>query len=518
MLIITDRPSRTDIDFDLFDLKVSFALPEKFKAGNKVNQNIAAQYFDLKNPDIDVSKFDLVVIDLRKSFSKNILNYISDNILDSSTLVHLEWSDSRNSIWYKFYRNFFLSKNNGKNISNLKTSSDVPDTLKLKWLFYIVPGLHKPVHFIRPNFQSNINTLTKSPLKNWLKKNGGFYLQKNQTVAIAQKEYDEKLINPIEELILAICKEKNICSPDYDTVIKRLIISGSQVLILDITIDGNGYFVRFPLGVSSLGRLKQQHSILKYLSDNNIKIVPKPIILEKTVPFQYFIQEKIVGEKNVRILYGKNNQGVDKLYDEAFKKISEIHSAFGENILIEKESFTTYVKPMFNLINERLTDYSETKPAIQKIEKYLFNTLQGKRLKTSVCHGDFKIENCIYNKDGELQGIIDWDMSEQKGLVLVDVASVFTNSIRLKYYQKLGLAKFMLNFTQVPGELLKSYQDYCTESDMDMPDPMTLVVYYWIDRIWKLLLYRSFTDKAWLEANIFPVLNRIDYFIDQPNN
>lgn len=513
-LLITDHTPRLNIDLSLFSVDVCYCFPESLKDELTARAKDNIIFFGSNTfPSLN-QKFQLVIIDLEHTFHKLLLHGIIDNLEDNGILVLFDWSRKTSTRIFKSFWNLGLNSHRETLIEN-----HIYDlgglSLRLNWYFFVVPGLDKPRKLVRRAFRSIIPAESKSNIKRILSKMGLFYLQKHQRIIIGKLNDSKPAATFLEQLLERIHTQLPI---QHNLIgrksIRQFSISGTKILILDAVIGNGEYIIRFPLDRTAADRIHRQVELVRFLNSSNTELVPKAIAYDNEAPLKYYVEEKIQGGTTIRSLNKKNNNSIVPLYDEMLRNIVRIHAQFGEQVTIDNNAFKMYFFPPIDTILENTRGNAEAGRVFNFIKKELFIRLNNQIMLRSICHGDLKIENGIFDSQNRLKGIFDWDMGEREGLTLADLSCLLATSIRKQYYASVSLANFMRNFKTVPDEFIPSYRYYFEVTQTSFIGSRLAILYYWIDRLSKLLRYHYDSNERWMKENINPVLEHVGYFLE----
>ena len=158
---------------------------------------------------------------------------------------------------------------------------------------------------------------------------------------------------------------------------------------------------------------------------------------------------------------------------------------------------------------------SESRLKLEYIEYVLKEQLLNKDFKTVWSHGDYKLENILFDfKSNNITGIIDWDLSRREGLPLIDI-------IYLLLYRHFTLAEvavteishdrfLRLEFTEWEKKIILFYLDTVKLSEQFLKP---LLIMFWLNhvtqRFGQRLQSNSQVSKDWLEKEIKPGIANI---------
>ena len=513
-LLITDHISRLEIDFSIFgkDMHYCFPDPRKAELTGRVEENIT--FFSRKEFASLNQKFQLIIIDLEDTPYKHLLGDIAENLEKNGNLVVFDWSRRITTTLSKlFWHLGFLRRRFESLIENqIYDLHGMP--IKLNWYFFVVPGLQKPRKLVRRGFKSIIPNESKSNFKRVLSRAGLFYLQKHHRIIIGKMNTSEDEATFLEQLFEKIGTEQSAQGATANKSIRLFSISGTKILILDALIGEGEFIIRFPLDHTAADRIHKQVELVRFLNSRNIKLVPKVTSYVRDDPFTYYIEEKIRGGTAVRTLKKNNNDSIIPLFEDMLNNVVRIHTQFGEHLTIDDAVFKTYFSTAMNTILENTKYDQKAKQVFDFIKTELFARMNNQVVLRSICHGDLKIENGIFDSNNKLKGIFDWDMGERDGITITDLACLLATSIRSQYYQGMSLANFMREFKTVPDEFIPSYTYYFEATQTSYISPGLTILYYWIDRLYKLLRFHYDSNEQWVKENINPVLGHIGPLLD----
>jgi len=268
--------------------------------------------------------------------------------------------------------------------------------------------------------------------------------------------------------------------------------------------------IKIPLGDFSLQRCQNNKQILNELKNTSIaSFVPK-FLEEGTINDQaYFIESKLPG-----IAIDVSISKMDYMVEKAADFITQFHKKTAKEVLVNETVFKNLVSCDFELLCSFLT--SEYSDKLKQVESNLKGQLIGKKLKTVWFHGDYKIENVLFDtKTWEISGLIDWDLSIQQGLPLLDVLylllykeSLFTRAPIIEILKK----RINSGFNKDEIIIMQNYKNALAINDDGFS---SLLCLFWINHIVKrfqsIFVYKSQDRAQWIQLNVNAV---IDAFLE----
>ena len=515
-LLITDHVTRLEIDLSLFHIDMHYCLPDhlKDKVTSGINDKVIL-YGNNSFPSLN-QKFQLIIIDLENTSYKQLLSKIITDLEPDGSIVVFDWSKKPKTALSKLFWHLGFTKNRLSSLTENQIYNLHGLSLKLNWYFFVEPSLLKPRRLVRRSFKSVIPDEPRSPAKRILNKIGLFYFKKHHRIIIGKLNTSNPEPGFLEELFNKIQNQQSTAKGPYlnRKKIRQFIVSGTKILILDVLVGHKEYIIRLPLDKTAVEGIHKQAEIVSFLNSKDMKLVPKAVSYVRDNPFTYYIEEKIGDGKRIESLAKQNNSFIP-LYDEMLRGIAGIHIQLGENLAMDDLQFETYVLPSINTILENTKSDCEATRAFHQIKSEMNARLKNKIVMRSVCHGDLKIENGIFDSKMKLKGIFDWDKSEREGITITDLACLLATSVRIQYFKNSSLVDFMKKFNTVPEEFIPSYTFYFEATQTSYITPKLAILYYWVDRIYKLLkYYQHHSNEEWMKENINPVLDRVNYFLE----
>lgn len=305
--------------------------------------------------------------------------------------------------------------------------------------------------------------------------------------------------NPTMPLVRKITKRLGI---------KRIekIINGkpkSYVIVADNMV------IRIPLDKQTTARYRLNKIMLKKLAQTEIAdFVPRFIEEGKVENYNYYCEEKLSGSA-LDVPLSK----MDGMVKSAADFITNFHRETAQKITLNEKNF----KRLFSRSINKLSGYleKEYKEKLAKIEDNLKKQLLGITFVTVWQHGDYKIENILFNTfNWEIKGIIDWDLSEKEGLPLLDIFYLLLYKDSLETQDAISYIfknRFLvLNLLNSENKIITNYlgtlkiPKYCLKS---------MLIMFWFQHITKRyhdrLINKNAFQEEWFRENIYNVINVI---------
>jgi hypothetical protein len=507
LLMITDHPGRTGINFDFYRISVTFCVPQQLQEKITALVDYPVLTYTPGNFPVESGPFDLVVIDLEKTAAAEVIQKAKDLLSDQGSMLLLDWSLSRQQTLRHLPRHL-----GWRNLILGQLSGGGPKRLVAEWYFLIEPDLNKPRYLVLPGFATAIPALSESPLKRRIIEKGFFYLQPHHKLIVASRHSAGSTVGDvISELF-----DRPGAGTARDKFIRKIYISTTNVLLVQVANQDRNYFIRFPFSEHSLERVKNQAELITLLNQQGIRYVPRPVELKNTTAPPCFIEEGISG-KSVEKEFAEGSRDTALGYfRQALEKISKIHREFGRVVEMGEGEINRYVQPKLETVKKQFASFQKTHSALDRIAEFLRAEFTGKQMLVSVVHGDFKIGNCLFDGDGNISGIIDWDMGSKDDLAFIDISSLLGRSIRQR--QRLNLADLLLKNEPLVDELMPAYSYYFQASNISPLPPFTALLFYWLDRVYKQVCFNARLNNTWITANVYPVIENLNSLLQNPAN
>ncbi|MFA5145957.1 MAG: aminoglycoside phosphotransferase family protein [Candidatus Omnitrophota bacterium] len=257
--------------------------------------------------------------------------------------------------------------------------------------------------------------------------------------------------------------------------IDKIIIGKPNTLII-VT---NDTIVKMPMDRLSTARCRLNKMMLKKLCKTGISSFVPRFLKEGRFDGQpYYCETRLPGAA-IDIPLNR----MDELVIKAADFITEFHKETAQEITIDE----IYFKRLFAKSIVKLSYYlkGEYKEKLLRLEKMLKKRLIGKRLKTVWFHGDYKVENVLFDKKHwGIRGVIDWDLSRERGLPLLDIFYLLLyrdSMLTGKDTSEIFADRFLkLDFVGLEREIIAEYINI-TAINSEFIRPMLLM--YWINHL-----------------------------------
>jgi len=504
VLIVTDHPERVEQNFSLFNLAATFWLPRRL--GGKVRSYTEGGNRILFGDPIDPPDADykIVVIDLEERREKEGFSAAARYLSPKGSLIFLDWSLSRWQTLRQVPRALSSGGKLGKEGSELRDNG-----LRLDWDFRIAPGLEKPSYLVKTGFETDIPARSSSRIKNWALCKGGFYLQPHHRALVATKRgWDQEAANSdpvrrvVKELIGTRAADRQI-----NKSITSIRVSTTNVLLIGVSHKKASYYIRFPFTEGAIKRMNTQRELVTFLHGQGLTCVPRPVPLEAELPLPCYVEEGVRGSCGDKVNLRGSEGRTLACCQQALSAIRAIHQRFGRLFRMGDRAFDRYVQWKLDIVKKVLNTEKGDR-ALHRIGDQLWKAFKDKWFLSGISHGDFKIDNCLFDNNWRISGMIDWDMGSRDDLSFVDLSSLFAKTMR--ELRNLSMAQLVLEDHEIPQAFLALYSDYFKVTGTSFVDPKAAILFYWVDRVFKKLTTFPMIRETWCMHNIAPVLDEPD--------
>lgn len=298
-------------------------------------------------------------------------------------------------------------------------------------------------------------------------------------------------------------------------VVKKIVAGNSGVTILIVGPEDKNdrdVVVRHPRTSEGLMAVQRNTDALKSLSNEIFSdFVPKLYAAKVDESTGYIIEEKLSGKELDG--FGEKAElmimsSCELFIDMQMKGVS--NKTFNEALI--NRFIIGAISPLSTLCDD-------VKSLLAAVGEFLGGAFKNKNIPIVRSHGDYKLGNILFLDNGQLGGIIDWDMSEKNGLPLLDIYTLILYRISSETGE--SLADVYKNIL-LPGKTDVFYKDliemacakYALSSELVFP----LMCLFWLthlrDRVSSGL--KSHPDFA--RENIKEVLIRMIEAIDMQEN
>ena len=240
-------------------------------------------------------------------------------------------------------------------------------------------------------------------------------------------EIDQSSLPVIEKLIKLIEDKlhcKNISIENYAILPYKAIVS---------LVDGEDsrYILLLLSGSTGNIRANKEREMIAYINENYPKLsgyVSEMLFHGFHKSSEYYIYKKLPGI-SIDVDFNRYSEAFDHAYDMVvnFAEITQ------KNTIFSKQYYSELITPMIDELSDCDKSDGKLSSFLKIVEEYIKRRLIGVPVNLVLFHGDYKIENILFDRsDYTINGIIDWDLSEKSGLPLMDLLYLIVYSRYIK--------------------------------------------------------------------------------------
>ena len=270
-----------------------------------------------------------------------------------------------------------------------------------------------------------------------------------------------------------------------------------------------GAVARLPLTTISLARCQRNYDALHTLSE-------KPTVLSGLVPRvvgkgefcgqSYFIESLIPG----CVITSPKPASLGRIVNESAFLLTAFHNETAQRRVIDAIEFSRVASPLIEGILPYIK-LEEARTCFNDMIDVIRERLLGSALPFVLSHGDFQADNMIISPDTlRIHGVIDWDISGDSALPLLDLLYLFSykeTMLGRGDFNDVFLRKILpLNLNEEEMPLFSTYQSVMgISSDQTLP----LLIFFWLHHVVFRLepLWRQFS--GWMNRCFYPILFKV---------
>lgn len=224
--------------------------------------------------------------------------------------------------------------------------------------------------------------------------------------------------------------------PQKPSVKRYFVLPGKVILSVGRGLSRFGErIIVLPIIQTALVRRRHEAETLRALRQSGLpiaKLVPEFLVEGSLDGQPYFVQAEIPG-----ISIDRPIRKLDDLTEKATRLLIAFHRSTSTTHTLDEKTFQRFFARSLAALVIDLGPMHEA--LIYRIEERIRLHLLGLPFKTVWMHGDFKIENLLFDPISfEIRGVIDWDLSQRDGLPLLDLVYLLLFNRKLRTGQSMG--------------------------------------------------------------------------------
>ena len=203
-----------------------------------------------------------------------------------------------------------------------------------------------------------------------------------------------------------------------DGILEKIYLGNPDTLILKLVNRKQNVIARVPFTKEAKDRCNRSQKALEsldWLEYNGMRLTPsaeKELVLNG---LHVYTESAILGEP----IGSVSCRGIQYI-ENAIEIITGLHHTTVSNTIISEGVYNELIGTLIEKLEKNLhPSFSER---IQWLPAYFKQSFLNKSIPLVFNHGDYKLENILVKKeDCSLVGVIDWDLSVENGMPLVDI-------------------------------------------------------------------------------------------------
>jgi thiamine kinase-like enzyme len=272
--------------------------------------------------------------------------------------------------------------------------------------------------------------------------------------------------------------------------------------------------IKVPLDKAAEARCRHNKSMLAVLREN-MQLLEVPRFIKKCeiqkVPL--YVEERKEGSA-----IDSPVKEMDKLVFLASEFITDLQEKTAREVVVDEKQCKIMLERKLKTIIPFLSQ--DKKDKLVAIYDAVRGSFIGKSIKTVLTHGDYNIENVLFDmKELRIKGVIDWDLSSKRGLPLLDIFYLLLYkeslvsgrdqfSILIERFSK-------LNFSNLEDKVIRHY---LKRLNIDPGLIRPLLLMFWLNslrgRYRQVIISNSVIAKNWFEANVNKIIDSIYSDVD----
>ena len=275
-------------------------------------------------------------------------------------------------------------------------------------------------------------------------------------------------------------------------------IGYNSLIVLFAGVAGQEVVIHYPVdeeGVRSINRHKTgiERARLSFGESTLLSLVPSIIRSNTETALPLLIQSRLVGQA-----LQADSPSLEQSSEQLGKCITFLTGMQTNAQPIDRSPEADhFTNNLVNLDAEMPNEHTvKIRYAIDKFD----NWWRGKNLKSVLVHGDFWLGNVLFDDEGSISGVIDWEWSRENGLPLLDAMHLLARS---GFCHNNASFPELLSSVWTGGEnwvWMASYLDEAIhESGLSLNDVQHIALFLWLDIIWKGYVETQPEYAEWLD-------------------
>lgn len=321
---------------------------------------------------------------------------------------------------------------------------------------------------------------------------------------IVEKGIDFQNESLLSMVLLGV--KQNLCLNSDKFKVRTIKIVSPNTLLCIVDHENHGMIIRLPMDEESTMRAESQKKVLNSLrkkAEHYNSFFPRQLARLSLEGQDVYIEERLNG-----IIISEILDSYDKYEVSAVEWLVKFQSITRKDIVFDKKQIEEFVSIPLQRLQKFITKEPEFL-IVQSLNDLLYKQLFNQRISLVCMHGDYKIENILFDQENfNVSGVIDWDLAQMNGLPLLDLLYLLVYSHKLRN-PGLSISRIFLEIIknqELSGTEKKYIDNYCETLAIDSSLLQVFCILGWLYHV----VYR-FGDlmkyyPKWYEENISQVL------------
>jgi aminoglycoside phosphotransferase (APT) family kinase protein len=288
---------------------------------------------------------------------------------------------------------------------------------------------------------------------------------------------------------------------DNNWEIQKYIVGSSNVIVLiklvDQVANRKQIIIKLPFDKKDIESCRQNVKMMERVRnlDSSISLkVPKFIIEGNYKGQVFFMEDKIDG-----IAIDEPGRTFEMAFSNVIDFLIDFHKKTAKRFKVDEFFLKEILSDYFQALDNANID------DVNALERYLRDRFFNSEIPLVLQHGDFKLENILINpKTASISGIIDWELSRENGIPLLDMIHLLASRRRVIENRSLGdvIADIVipLKFNEWEESVI---QRYLKSLDIEESLLSSFAILYWLHHINKRIRFNYIKmHPTWIEKNI----------------
>ena len=264
--------------------------------------------------------------------------------------------------------------------------------------------------------------------------------------------------------------------------------------------------VRIPRSVTALDRARRAHAALEWMrrfGPRSIhRLAPQPLGHGRAGIQPWFVESALDGRPR------EDAVAAPRWEPQALRFITELHAATAERALLSDAWFEREIEEPLRAIEA--VAGSGAGASSDWLRRTLRSQLVGREMPLVRSHGDFTGSNCLYDRDGRLSGVVDWELSREDALPLLDLLQSIDLPAEHASDGRWLRSELILDAAAGRGPLddAAEIREYTQAIGVDRQLVTPLLLMHWIDHVGARVAVRR-SDARWVTRRLLSPLARM---------